>query len=149
MVGFPGADPVGASALLELPCDILVPAALQGQITRANADKIRARLIVEGANGPTTPDADEILRDRGITLVPDVLANAGGVTVSYFEWVQDLQSFFWAEEEVNQRLARILSRATDEVWAAAEKYKTDLRTAANVVGVSRVAEATRLRGIYP
>ena len=140
---------MGAAALLELPCDILVPAALGGQITRANADKIQARMIVEGANGPTTPDADDILRERGIEVVPDVLANAGGVTVSYFEWVQDLQSFFWTEEEVNQRLARILSRAAAEVWAAAETHQTDLRTAAYAVGVARVAEATRLRGIYP
>ena len=149
VVGFPGADPVGASALLELPCDILVPAALGGQITRANADKIQARMIVEGANGPTTPDADDILRERDVEVVPDILANAGGVTVSYFEWVQDLQSFFWTEEEVNQRLARILSRAAAEVWAAAETHRTDLRTAAYAVGVARVAEATRLRGIYP
>ena len=107
------------------------------------------RMIVEGANGPTTPEADAILRDRGIEVVPDVLANAGGVTVSYFEWVQDLQSFFWSEDEVNQRLARILARACAEVWAAAETYQTDLRTAAYAVGVGRVAEATRLRGIYP
>jgi len=149
VLGFPGSDPISGAALLELPCDILVPAALQGQITRANADKIQACMVVEGANGPTTPDADLILRERGIEVVPDVLANAGGVTVSYFEWVQDLQSFFWTEEEVNQRLARILSRASAEVWAAAETHKTDLRTAAYAVGVGRVAEAIRIRGIYP
>ena len=149
VVGFPDSEPVGGAALLELPSDILVPAAMQGQITRANADRIQARMVVEGANGPTTPDADDILRDRGIELVPDVLANAGGVTVSYFEWVQDLQSFFWTEEEVNGRLARILARACAEVWAAAEAHKTDLRTAAYAVGVARVAEAIRIRGIYP
>ncbi len=149
VVGFPDADPVDNAALLELPCDILVPAALQGQITRANADRVRAQMVVEGANGPTTPDADLILQGRGIALVPDVLANAGGVTVSYFEWVQDLQSFFWTEEEVNQRLARILARAASETWDAAERLKTDLRTAAYAVGVRRVADAIHLRGIYP
>lgn len=149
VVGFPESEPVNNADLLELPCDILVPAAMQGQITRANADRISARMIVEGANGPTTPDADLILQGRGIDVVPDVLANAGGVTVSYFEWVQDLQSFFWTEDEVNQRLSRILVRASAETWAAAEHYKTDLRTAAYSVGVGRVAEATRIRGIYP
>ncbi len=149
VVGFPDADPVDNAALLELPCDVLVPAALQGQITRANADRIQARMVVEGANGPTTPDADLILQERGVTLVPDVLANAGGVTVSYFEWVQDIQSFFWTEEEVNQRLARILARAAAETWDAAERLRTDLRTAAYAVGVGRVAEAIKLRGIYP
>jgi len=126
-----------------------VPAALQSQITGANAGRIRASLIVEAANGPVTGDADAILRDRGIRLIPDVLANSGGVTVSYFEWVQDLQSYFWEEEEVNQRLARILKRAYAEVSECAERYGVDLRTAASVLGVSRVAEATATRGIYP
>jgi glutamate dehydrogenase (NAD(P)+) len=149
VIGFPEAEPVDNASLLELPCDILVPSALQGQITRANADKIQARMVVEGANGPTTPDADLILQGRGIQLVPDVLANAGGVTVSYFEWVQDLQSFFWTEQEVNLRLAQILSRAALETWDAAERLGTDLRTAAYAVGVRRVADAIHLRGIYP
>ncbi len=149
VVGFPGADPITGEQLLELPCDVLVPAALQGQITQANAEKIKARMVVEGANGPTTPDADVLLRDRDILLIPDVLANAGGVTVSYFEWVQDIQSFFWSEQEVNDRLERILTRAFAEVWAAAQNHEVDLRTAAYVVGVSRVAEATLTRGIYP
>ncbi len=149
VVGFPDAEPVTNEDILETSCDVLVPAALQGQITRANADKIRAKMVVEGANGPTTPEADAILQGRGVMLIPDVLANAGGVTVSYFEWVQDIQSFFWSEEEVNERLARILRRSFAEVWAAAETHGVDLRTAAYILGVSRVAEATITRGIYP
>lgn len=149
VVGFPEAEPVSNETILETDCDVLVPAAMQGQITGQNAAKIRARMIVEGANGPTTPDADAILNDRGIPLIPDVLANAGGVTVSYFEWVQDIQSFFWTEDEVNDRLARVMRRAFAEVEAAAETHRVDLRTAAYIVGVSRVAEATLTRGIYP
>lgn len=135
--------------LLELPVDILVPAAKEKQITRANADRVRARLIVEGANGPTTPEADRILHEKGVLVVPDVLANAGGVIVSYFEWVQDLQAFFWTEGEVNQRLEQIMSRAFEHVWSTTERYDTDMRMGAYAVGVSRVAEATRIRGIYP
>ncbi|BDI32755.1 glutamate dehydrogenase [Capsulimonas corticalis] len=149
VAGFPGSEPVTNSEILELPCDILVPAALQNQITSSNAGKIRARMVVEGANGPTTPDADDILRERGITLIPDVLANAGGVTVSYFEWVQDIQSFFWSESQVNHRLGRVMTRAYEEVSAAAQTHNVDLRTAAYVVGVARVAEAAKMRGIYP
>jgi glutamate dehydrogenase (NAD(P)+) len=149
VVGFPESDPVTGDALLVLPCDVLVPAAMQGQITGANAANIQARVVVEGANGPTTPDADIILRDRDIMLIPDVLANAGGVTVSYFEWVQDIQSYFWSEDEVNERLERILTRSFAEVWAAAQTHEVDLRTAAYIVGVARVAEATKTRGIYP
>ncbi|MGV3719843.1 MAG: Glu/Leu/Phe/Val family dehydrogenase [Actinomycetota bacterium] len=135
--------------LLELPVDILVPAATERQITEANASRIRARMIVEAANGPTTPEADLILHDAGVTVVPDVLANAGGVIVSYFEWVQDLQAFFWSEGEVNVRLEQLLSRALSEVWEAAEQHRTDLRMGAYAVGVNRVAQATRTRGIYP
>ncbi len=135
--------------LLALPVDILVPAAMEQQITAANADQIRARLIVEGANGPTTPEADRILQEKGVLVVPDVLANAGGVVVSYFEWVQDLQSFFWSEDEVNRRLEQIMAHAFHQVWDATESYSTDLRMGAYAVGVSRVAEATRIRGIYP
>ncbi len=149
VVGFPEAEMVSHEALLELPCDVLVPAAMQGQITHVNAPRLRARMVVEGANGPTTPQADSILRDRGILLVPDVLANAGGVTVSYFEWVQDMQSFFWSEAQVNHRLSRVMKRAFEQVWEAAQTHEVDLRTAAYVVGVSRVAEATLTRGIYP
>ncbi len=149
VAGFAESEPVTNAEILETPCDILVPAALQGQITGANAARVRAKMVVEGANGPTTPDGDAILRDRNILLIPDVLANAGGVTVSYFEWVQDIQSFFWSEDEVNERLGRILKRAFAEVWAAGEKHQIDLRTAAYIVGVARVAEATVTRGIYP
>ncbi len=149
VIGFAGAEPLTNEEILETPCDVLVPAALQGQITEANAARVRAKMVVEGANGPTTPGGDLILRERGILLLPDVLANAGGVTVSYFEWVQDIQSFFWSESQVNARLARIMRRAFAEVWAAAEKHTVDLRTAAYIVGVARVAEATVTRGIYP
>ena len=149
VAGFPDTEPLTNKEILEIPCDVLVPAALQAQITEANAHKIRAGMIVEGANGPTTPGGDAILQERGILLIPDVLANAGGVTVSYFEWVQDIQSFFWSESQVNARLARIMRRAFDEVWNASETHKVDLRTAAYIVGVARVAEATITRGIYP
>jgi glutamate dehydrogenase (NAD(P)+) len=149
VTGFADADPVTNEEILETVCDVLVPAALQGQITEINAPKIRAGMVVEGANGPTTPGGDAILHERGILLIPDILANAGGVTVSYFEWVQDIQSFFWSESQVNARLARIMRRAFAEVWNASETHKVDLRTAAYIVGVARVAEATLTRGIYP
>ncbi len=135
--------------LLELECDILVPAALENQITELNAPKIKAKIIVEGANGPTTTEADEILYDRGVFVVPDILANAGGVTVSYFEWVQNLQELLWSEEEVSQRLTRILKRSFAEVLDIAQKRKVDMRTAALMLAIGRVAEATRWRGIYP
>ncbi len=135
--------------LLTLKCDILVPAALEQVITRRNADRIRARMVVEAANGPTTPEAHRILVDKGIFVAPDILANAGGVVVSYFEWVQDIQSFFWEEDEINQRLSRIMTRAFAEVLAVAQERQTDMRTAANLLAVQRVAEATRLRGIFP
>ena len=149
LLGFPGAEPMDADELLTTPCDLLVPAALQNQITAANAPRIRARFVIEGANGPTTPQADIILRDNGAIVVPDVLANAGGVTVSYFEWVQGLQSFFWSESEVNSKLEQILVKAFQQVQAAAKKHACDLRTAAYIVGVGRVAEALTVRGIYP
>ncbi len=135
--------------LLELPVDILVPAALEGQVTEMNAGKIKAKMIVEAANGPVTPKADEILADRGIYVVPDIVANAGGVVVSYFEWVQDLQSFFWEENEVNTRLHRILMTAFGEVDAVAQERKLLLRDAAYVVAVKRVVAAIEARGIYP
>jgi glutamate dehydrogenase (NAD(P)+) len=135
--------------MLELPCDFLVPAALGNQITSENAARIQAKVIIEGANGPTTPEADRILNEAGVFLVPDILANAGGVIVSYFEWVQDLQSFFWSEDEVNQRLERILIDAFDEVVRTAKTRKVDMRTAAYIIGVGRVADAIITRGIYP
>jgi glutamate dehydrogenase (NAD(P)+) len=147
--GFPGAELVPNDELLKLDCDVLVPAALENQITSQNAHDIKAKLIVEGANGPTTPEADEILRKRGVILVPDILANAGGVTVSYFEWVQDLQSFFWSEHEINARLESIMTRAFKEVLAIRDKKKVDMRMAAYLLAVNRVAVATADRGIYP
>ncbi len=149
MSGFPGTRAITNAELLELPCDILVPAAIEGQITRENAGRIQARLLVEGANGPTTPDADEILADRHAIVVPDILANAGGVIVSYFEWVQDLQSFFWSEDEINQRLERIMVQAFEAVVNLAREREVDLRTAALIYAIKRVADALMTRGIYP
>jgi glutamate dehydrogenase (NAD(P)+) len=149
VVGFPGADTVSNHELLESDCDILVPAALENQITRANAPKIRAKVIAEAANGPTTPEADEILFDRGIFVIPDILCNAGGVTVSYFEWVQDMQSFFWTEARINESLKEIMDRAFEAVHDMSERHEVDMRTAAYMVAVARVAEATTLRGLYP
>ena len=147
--GSRGADEITNEELLELECDILVPSALENQITRKNARKIKTKIIAEGANGPTTPEADQILHDRGIVLVPDILANAGGVTVSYFEWVQNLQELLWSEEEISDRLTRILKRSFAEVLNISQKEKVEMRTAALILGIGRVAEATRLRGIYP
>jgi glutamate dehydrogenase (NAD(P)+) len=135
--------------LLELPVDILVPAALEGVITRANAPKVKARIIAEAANGPTTPDADDILRRRGAVVIPDILANAGGVTVSYFEWVQDLYSFFWDPDMVRTQLQRTIRRSYEDVESTARRYDTDLRTGALILAVNRVEEATRTRGIFP
>ncbi len=149
VAGFPGADAVSNTELLELPCDVLIPAAVGSQIRQDNADRIKAAVIAEGANGPTTPEADAILRDRGVTVIPDVLANAGGVVVSYFEWVQGLQYYFWRESEITARLQEIMSRAFNRVWGIATKEGTDLRTAALMEGVRRVAEAFKLRGLYP
>ncbi len=149
VAGYRGSDTLTNDDLLELPCEILVPSALEGQITKDNAPRIKARLIVEGANGPTTPEADDILRERRVFVVPDILANAGGVTVSYFEWVQDLQSFFWSEEEINERLERIMMRSFREVLALSQEKKVDMRTGALVRAVGRVAEALMTRGIYP
>jgi glutamate dehydrogenase (NAD(P)+) len=147
--GLPGAEPVTNEALLELPCDVLIPAAVQNQLTAKNAGRIQARLIVEGANGPTTLEADAIFQQRGITVVPDILANAGGVTVSYFEWVQGIQQFFWSEQEVNDRLIRLMQRASKDVWGVSRAKGVDLRTAALMRGIERVAEAKRRRGVFP
>ena len=144
-----GGDEITNVELLELDCDILVPSALENQITHKNASKIRPKIIAEGANGPTTPEADEILHDRGIFVVPDILANAGGVTVSYFEWVQNLQNLLWSEEEISERLMRIMRRSFAEVLNISQKKKVDMRTAALILGIGRVAEAQKLRGIYP
>src|SRR3990170_2137374 len=144
-----GGDRLSGEELLALPVDFLVPAALEGQISGAIARRVRARVIVEGANGPTTPDGDAVLADKGVLVVPDILANAGGIIVSYFEWVQDLQFFFWEEQEVCERLQRAITRAYREVCALAEKERVSLREAAMLLAVSRVEEATRVRGIYP
>jgi glutamate dehydrogenase (NAD(P)+) len=147
--GFPHTTPVSNAALLEIPCDFLVPAAIEGQITRDNAARLKAQIVVEGANGPTTPEADEILEERGVLIVPDILANAGGVIVSYFEWVQDLQSLFWTEAEINERLEHIMVRSFDGVVGMAKNREVDLRTAALIFAVRRVADAVLTRGIYP
>jgi len=150
IAGFPGAEHIAdRRKFWELDCDILIPAALEQQITEANAQGIKASIILEGANGPTTPAADDILRDKGVLVVPDVIANAGGVTVSYFEWVQDFSSFFWTEEEINQRLTRIMRDALSAVWQLADEKQVSLRTAAFIVGCSRVLQAREMRGLYP
>ncbi len=152
VVGFGNAEGVTNAELLELPVDILVPSAMEHQITEANAPYIQARLIVEGANGPTTPEADVILQERGCLVVPDILANAGGVTVSYFEWVQGLQFFFWSEEEINQRLRQVMCKSFADVVEIMRLYEAegiDMRTAAYILAISRVNQATLLRGIYP
>lgn len=150
LAGYRGeAEPITNAELLELPCDVLIPAAMEGQLTGENAPRVKAKLIVEGANGPTTPEADDIFDDRGILVVPDILANAGGVTVSYFEWVQGLQEYFWDEDEVYRRLERILVRAYDEVVTTAESYNVNMRTAANITAINRVAQAMLTRGFYP
>jgi len=149
VVGFPGADEVSNQEILELECEILVPAALENQITQHNAHRIKARIVAEAANGPTTPEADEILADHGVFLIPDILCNAGGVTVSYFEWVQDMQSFFWTEERINESLKEIMDRAFEAVYEMSTTREVDMRTAAYMVAVARVAEATTLRGLYP
>jgi glutamate dehydrogenase (NAD(P)+) len=145
---FPGADNITNAELLTLECDILVPAALENQITEANAAEIQAPIVVEGANGPTTPEADRILKERGILVVPDILANAGGVTVSYFEWVQGLQEYYWTEAQVNESLENVMLAAFAKVWDYAEHRNVTIREAAMDIAVGRVAEAVRLRGIH-
>ncbi|WP_102125681.1 Glu/Leu/Phe/Val family dehydrogenase [Deinococcus planocerae] len=144
-----GTEELGRDEFWSVDCDVLIPAALEKQITAENAGRIRAKLIVEGANGPTTPAADDLLRERGVTVVPDVLANAGGVTVSYFEWVQDFSSFFWTEDEINARLDRIMREAFLGLWDVKERHGVTLRTAAYIVACTRVLEARALRGLYP
>ena len=146
--GCPYGDKISNEELLELKCDVLVPAALEMQITKANAAKIHCRILAEGANGPTTPDADTILRENGIFLIPDILANAGGVVVSYFEWVQDLQNFFWNEVEVNSKLREILVKSFHEVLGMSEKHGVDMRLAALMIGIDRVTRAMLWRGLY-
>ncbi len=147
--GAPGTDPVSNEELLTMDVDILVPAALENQITKENAGKVKAKIVAEAANGPTTPDADEVLAKNGIFVCPDILANAGGVTVSYFEWVQNVQAYAWTEEDVNAKLEKAMTRSFTEVVTIRDKYDVDMRTAAYVLAVGRVAEAIRLRGIWP
>jgi glutamate dehydrogenase (NAD(P)+) len=149
LAGYPRADRVSNAELLELECDILAPCALQNQITVENASRIRCRVLAEGANGPTTLEADEALSENGVLILPDVLANAGGVTVSYFEWVQGTQNYMWTLEEINERLCRVLTGAYDRVAARAERQRLDMRTAALVEGIARVTEAKLSRGVFP
>ncbi|MEO8246067.1 MAG: Glu/Leu/Phe/Val dehydrogenase [Chloroflexota bacterium] len=149
VVGYPRATEVTNQEILEIDCDILVPAALENQITAQNAPRIKAKVIAEAANGPTNPEADAILFERGVFMIPDILCNAGGVTVSYFEWVQDMQSFFWSEDRINESLHEIMDRAFEAVHTMAARHEVDMRTAAYMVAVARVAEATTLRGLYP
>ncbi|MCX8099109.1 MAG: Glu/Leu/Phe/Val dehydrogenase [Casimicrobiaceae bacterium] len=149
LIDAPGVTPVSESDFWSLPSDVFIPAALENQITAERARRLATRLVVEGANGPTTPEADDILAERGITVVPDVIANAGGVTVSYFEWVQDFSSFFWTEAEINDRLERIMVDALRAVVHTAEKHRVTLRTAAFIIACTRVLAARELRGLYP
>jgi len=149
VVGMPGTSRISNDDLLTMKCDILIPAALENSITLNNVDMIKARIVAEAANGPTTPHADEVLARKGIMMLPDILANAGGVTVSYFEWVQDLQGFFWSEAEVNAKLESVMRRAFQEVHDTMRKHRTHMRTGAYVLAVGRVAEATLVRGLFP
>jgi glutamate dehydrogenase (NAD(P)+) len=145
----PNTEPIARDDVLEVDCDILLPSALENSITLANVGRVRTKIIAELANGPTTPGADRVLADRGVLLVPDILANAGGVTVSYYEWVQDLYSYFWTENQVNEALEKTMKTAFENVHATAGKHDTDMRTGAYVLAVARVAEATSVRGIFP
>ncbi len=147
--GFAGGEVIAKDAFWDVPCDILIPAALEQQITKDNAGRITARMVIEGANGPTTPEADDILQERNILVLPDVIANAGGVTVSYFEWVQDFSSFFWDEDEINARLVRIMKEAFNAVWLVAQENKVSLRTATFIVACKRILHTRELRGLYP
>ena len=146
---FPDVEIITNEELLTLDCDVLIPASIEGQITRYNADKVKAGIIVEGANGPTTPEADRILSEHGVRVIPDILANSGGVVISYFEWVQDLQFYFWKENEIHQRLKEIMSNVFNSVLAMSQEKKIDMRMAAWMIGISRIAEAQKLRGLYP
>jgi len=147
--GFAGGEHMADDAFWGVACDILIPAALEGQITKDNAARIQARMVIEGANGPTTPEADDILHDKGVLVLPDVIANAGGVTVSYFEWVQDFSSFFWTEDEINARLVHIMQNAFAAIWQVAQENKVSLRTATFIVACKRILHAREVRGLYP
>ena len=149
VAGFKGGEPIKPAEFWGTKCDIMIPAALEGQVTKDNAGKIKARMLIEGANGPTTPEADDILNDKGVLVVPDVIANAGGVTVSYFEWVQDFSSFFWTEDEINVRLDKIMVDALKKIWDTADKHRITLRTATFAVACERILIAREERGLYP
>ena len=149
VAGFSGCEAIANEAFWGVPCDILIPAALESQITADNAGQIQAKLVIEGANGPTTPEADDILHDNGVLVLPDVIANAGGVTVSYFEWVQDFSSFFWTEDEINARLVRIMKEAFAGIWDMGQKHGVSLRTATFIVACQRILHAREMRGLYP
>jgi glutamate dehydrogenase (NAD(P)+) len=149
VAGFPGTIEVDNGELLEVPCDVLIPAAIESQITSENAGRIKAKIIVEASNAPTTVEADAILNENGVMVIPDFLANSAGVIISYFEWVQDLQSFFWSEDEVIRNLRMILTRALDEVFVKSTEKQVDIRSAAMMIAVDRVVQAVNLRGIYP
>ncbi|HZI73782.1 MAG TPA: glutamate dehydrogenase, partial [Gemmatimonadales bacterium] len=147
--GFPGAEIITPEELLAMDCEVLIPAALENAITEANAHTIHARIVSEAANGPVTPEADRILDQKGVFLIPDILCNAGGVTVSYFEWVQDENHLFWDEQDVNKKLEKIMTRSFSDVLKIRQERKVSMRLAANMLGVGRVAEACKLRGLYP
>ncbi|MBI5631083.1 MAG: Glu/Leu/Phe/Val dehydrogenase [Elusimicrobia bacterium] len=149
IANYPRAEHVPVEKFVEVPCDILVPAAMENQLTHENAPRVKAKYIIEGANGPTTNEADRILHQRGVVVVPDILANAGGVTVSYFEWVQDIQAYFWSEKDINARLQEIMVRAFRDVYDLAQREKVDMRLAAFMVGLGRLAKAVRIRGMFP
>ena len=149
IAGYEKADAITNEELLEIDCDVLVPAAIEGVVTVKNADRVRATVVCEAANGPITFEGDKILNDRGIFVVPDILANSGGVTVSYFEWVQDIQAYFWSEEEVNDRLRMIMEKAFENVYELANEKGLTMRQAAHWIGVGRVAEAHLTRGLFP
>jgi glutamate dehydrogenase (NAD(P)+) len=149
MEGFPGADRIAGTELLELSCTVLVPAALSEMITEKNAGRLRCRIVAEGANGPTTPKADTVLADRGVFVIPDILANAGGVTVSYFEWVQDMQQYFWKEKEIYDKLLEVMSEAFRRVLEMSRRQKVSMRTAALMQGIHKIAQAQLARGLYP
>jgi len=146
--GYPGVDHIGNKDLLEIDCDVLAPCATENQITSENAGRIKCKILAEGANGPTTPKADKILHEKGVFVIPDILANAGGVTVSYFEWVQDRMGYFWSEDEVNVRLQDKMVASFNELCHYADKHNVDTRTAAYMLAIDRVAYDTRMRGIY-
>jgi glutamate dehydrogenase (NAD(P)+) len=149
LTDFEGAEAISNEDLLTLDCDVLIAAAIENQITSANANRVKARILAEGANGPTTPEADDILGEKGLFVIPDILCNAGGVTVSYLEWVQDLQSFFWPVDEINRKLQYLMARAFENVSETAQRFNVSNREAAQILAIQRISDAILIRGIYP